>query len=97
MLRYAIDLNKYKDRDPRPGKDNYHEEYQYLKFAKRFNGTWHPWKRVEMVLFRLRLVQQCISLSRMVRFLFLLLKKLLGKLVLKSYYGLLEEILQIND
>ena len=34
MLRYAIDLNKYKDRDPRPGKDNYHEEYQYLNLLK---------------------------------------------------------------
>ena len=34
MLKYAIDLNKYKDRDPRPGKDNYHEEYQYLNLLK---------------------------------------------------------------
>ena len=34
MLRYAIDLNKYKDRDPRPGKDNYHEEYHYLNLLK---------------------------------------------------------------
>ena len=34
MLRYAIDLNKYKERDPRPGKDNYHEEYQYLNLLK---------------------------------------------------------------
>ena len=34
MFKYAIDLNKYKDRDPRPGKDNYHEEYQYLNLLK---------------------------------------------------------------
>ena len=34
MLRYAIDLNKYKDRDPRPGEENYHEEYQYLNLLK---------------------------------------------------------------
>jgi hypothetical protein len=31
MLKYAIDLNKYKDRDP---KENYHEEYQYLNLLK---------------------------------------------------------------
>ena len=34
MFKYAIDLNKYKDRDPRPSKDNYHEEYQYLNLLK---------------------------------------------------------------
>jgi thymidylate synthase len=34
MLKYAIDLNKYKNRDPRPGKENYHEEYQYLNLLK---------------------------------------------------------------
>ena len=34
MLKHAIDLNKYKDRDPRPSKDNYHEEYQYLNLLK---------------------------------------------------------------
>jgi len=34
MLKYAIDLNKYKDRDPRPGEENYHEEYQYLNLLK---------------------------------------------------------------
>ena len=31
MLKYAIDLNKYKDRDP---KAHYHEEYQYLNLLK---------------------------------------------------------------
>ena len=34
MLKFAIDLNKYKDRDPRPGEENYHEEYQYLNLLK---------------------------------------------------------------
>jgi thymidylate synthase len=30
MLKFAVDVNKYKDRDPERGKNNYHEEYQYL-------------------------------------------------------------------
>ena len=34
MLKHAIDLNKYKNRDPRPSKDTYHEEYQYLNLLK---------------------------------------------------------------
>jgi len=34
MLKHAIDLNKYKDRDPRPSTENYHEEYQYLNLLK---------------------------------------------------------------
>ena len=34
MLKHAIDLNKHKDRDPRPVKENYHDEYQYLNLLK---------------------------------------------------------------
>ena len=34
MLKHAIDLNKYKNRDYRPSKDNYHEEYQYINLLK---------------------------------------------------------------
>jgi len=34
MLKYAIDLNKYKNRDPRPGNEFYHEEYQYINLLK---------------------------------------------------------------
>lgn len=34
MLKFAIDLNKYKDRDSNHSKENYHEEYQYLNLLK---------------------------------------------------------------
>ena len=30
MLKYAVDSNKYKDRDDSQGEEYYHEEYQYL-------------------------------------------------------------------
>ena len=34
MLKHAIDVNKYKDRDPRLTKETYHDEYQYLNLLK---------------------------------------------------------------
>ena len=30
MLKFAVDINKYKDRNNTHGKEDYHEEYQYL-------------------------------------------------------------------
>jgi len=34
MLKYTLNLNKYKGRDPRPAKENHHDEYQYLNLLK---------------------------------------------------------------
>jgi thymidylate synthase len=34
MLKCVTEINKYKDKDPRPGNVNYHEEYQYLNLLK---------------------------------------------------------------
>ena len=34
MLKYTLNLNKYKCRDPRPAKENHHDEYQYLNLLK---------------------------------------------------------------
>lgn len=92
MLKHAIDLNKYKNRDK---GEKYHEEYQYLNLLKDImeHGTLEEGRNGPV----LTAVGSAMHFLRMARFLFLLLKKLLGKRVLKNYYGLLEEILQISD
>jgi hypothetical protein len=90
MLKYAIDLNKYKNRDPRPGKENYHEEYQYLNLLKDLmeHGTLEEGRNGKTK----RSVGSAMHFSLEGG----KLKKLLLKLVFVNYYGLLKDKLIIK-
>ena len=92
MLRYAIDLNKYKERDPRPGKDNYHEEYQYLNLLKDLmeHGTLEEGRNGKTKIGNWLLLCS-FSLENGKIPVFLLLKKLLVKTwYSKNCYGLFQ-------